>query len=85
MNKEIKDLIREITANGWIVTQGRTHFKAKKPGCGIVSISVSPNGQRAVKNARADIRRAERNAPRAHHAGGEASSVSSPKRPRPQR
>ena len=60
MNREVKDLIREITKRGWAVVQGRTHFKARRPGCGMVTISVSPSNPSGVRNARADILRAER-------------------------
>lgn len=60
MNRDTKDLVKEITERGWSVVQTKKHLKARKPGCGMVTISLSPNSPRGVKNARADIARAER-------------------------
>src|SRR6478736_7571309 len=60
MKRDTEDFVREITAQGWAVEQGRKHYKARKPGCPMVVFSLTPSSPRSVKNARADIRRAEK-------------------------
>lgn len=60
MIREIKELVSEIKGRGWEVVQAGKHLKARKPGCGMVTISLTPKTDRGVKNARADISRAER-------------------------
>jgi len=59
MNKDLKDFLDEIIAQGWTIEKGRKHMKARKPGCQLVALSLTPSSDRAIKNMRADIRRSE--------------------------
>ena len=59
--RDVAEFIDEIKLAGWRVEiTGGGHRKATQPGCVAVYFSSTPGDRRMVKNARAKIRRAER-------------------------
>lgn len=61
--KAVSQFIDEIEERGWACARCKnSHWKAVKPGCQTIYFSATPRNQRAIKNARADILRAERKA-----------------------
>jgi hypothetical protein len=50
VNREIKDLIQELTARGWEIWKGRKHYKARfGSGTRILVFSATPSCPFAVK------------------------------------
>lgn len=62
-HKRLRALIEFAVADGWHVkrTSGG-HLKFTKPGCAAIYTSSTTSDHRAVLNARAQLRRAEREA-----------------------
>lgn len=59
-SREMRDLRRELEAEGWSVELGRSHYKCRHPNGGMVIMSVTPSCSHAAMNARADVRRLKR-------------------------
>ena len=61
MDREVRDLVRDLERHGWTVKQGK-HVKLTPPGGGRpVCISGTPSDHaRGMQNALADLRRALR-------------------------
>jgi hypothetical protein len=58
MHKEIKQLIRDVRANGYDVEQGRTHIRVLgERGGAIASLPLTPGRGRWEKNLRSELRR----------------------------
>lgn len=59
MHKEIRNLVREIEANGYSVEQGRSHMivKAKDGSGSIASLPLTPGRGRWEQNLRSELRR----------------------------
>ena len=61
MKHDLKQQLRQAEAHGWQVTRTRNgHWRLLHPGGGIVVMSSSPSDHRALRNMRAQMRRAER-------------------------
>jgi hypothetical protein len=57
--KEIRDIIRQLEAQGWTVTKGKRsgHWKAMAPGGkGIVYFPGTPSDWRSVANTKSRLR-----------------------------
>ena len=59
MSKEIRQLVKELAANGYSVDQGRTHYRIRgQNGNGIVgSLPLSPGRGPWDRNLRSDLRK----------------------------
>jgi len=59
--KDIQDVIRQLEAQGWVVTQAgkrNCHWRCQAPdGRGLVFMSSSPSDRRSLLNAKAQLRR----------------------------
>jgi predicted RNA binding protein YcfA (HicA-like mRNA interferase family) len=61
MKHDLKQLLRQASACGWQVTRTRGgHWRLLRPNGGIVVLSSTPSDHRALRNVRAQMRRAER-------------------------
>lgn len=62
MANDMRKLFKEATAGGWVITDtGGNHFKLKHTTGPIVFVSRTASDYRAIRNVRADMRRALRN------------------------
>ena len=60
MDREVRQLVRDLERHGWTVKQGK-HVKLTPPGGGrVVSISCTPSDKRAMQNILSDCRKALR-------------------------
>ena len=59
MNSEIKKMIKDIGKRGWVVTQGRKHYRANHPKGGLIFFSATPSCYHAIENIKAQIRKIE--------------------------
>ncbi len=59
MSKEIRQIVKELAANGYTVDQGRTHYRVRgKNGNGILcSLPLSPGRGSWEKNLRSQLRK----------------------------
>jgi len=57
-NKDVADLLEAITAAGGEIVKGSRHWKVRFEGNVIGTVPTSPSDHRALKNARANLRRA---------------------------
>jgi hypothetical protein len=59
MSKEMKQLVKQIEANGYTVVQsGRNHLKVKNEAGGTVAtMPGTPSDHRSILNTRAQMRR----------------------------
>lgn len=59
MNKELKQLIAKLEAQGWTIKTGGGHIKALAPNKadGMVTFGSTPSDYRAMKNTVAELRR----------------------------
>ena len=55
-NKELKEILKEAEAQGWVFTKGNRHIKGKHLSGKTATISVSPSENRAIKNIKKDLR-----------------------------
>lgn len=63
MKKEVRQLVREMIARGWEFSlRSNNHVKLQHPCGAFIITSSTPSDGRALLNARADIKRIERNA-----------------------
>ena len=62
MNREVRELVRDLERHGWTVRQGGKHLKLVPPGGGRpAAVSRTPSDRsRALQNQLADLRRALR-------------------------
>ncbi len=61
-HKDIRSLLKELSGNGWIITNKKNHVKIYSPdGCLRTVVGSSISDLRAVENIKADIRRARTN------------------------
>jgi hypothetical protein len=58
-DKELSDLLAEAVRQGWRIERERKHVKCLAPdGHAMVVVGYSAHGNRALENARAELRRA---------------------------
>jgi predicted RNA binding protein YcfA (HicA-like mRNA interferase family) len=58
MNKDMKEIVRQLRKQGWDVSPTRNgHFRARSPNGSVYTLPHSPSDRRSVKNARSDLRR----------------------------
>jgi hypothetical protein len=58
-DKQLSDLLEEAERQGWRIERERKHVKRLAPdGHTMVVVGYSAHGNRAVENARAELRRA---------------------------
>jgi hypothetical protein len=63
MRRDLERLLRRARASGWVVARTRSgHWRLRYWGGGIVVIGSTPSDHRALRNFRAQLRRAERRA-----------------------
>jgi predicted RNA binding protein YcfA (HicA-like mRNA interferase family) len=55
-NKDLKLLLKNAEARGWVFSKGVRHIKGKHPSGKTTTISVSPSDNRALKNIERDLR-----------------------------
>ena len=61
MKHDLERLLRQASASGWRVARTRGgHWRLLYPNGGIVVLSSTPSDHRALRNVRAQMRRAER-------------------------
>jgi predicted RNA binding protein YcfA (HicA-like mRNA interferase family) len=64
MKHDLKQQLRQAEAHGWRVQPTRGgHWRLLHPDGGIIVMSSTPSDCRALRNMRAQMRRAERRAP----------------------
>lgn len=57
-HKDVRTLLRLAQQCGCTVARTRSgHWRVSRPGCPSVTVSNTPSDSRALKNARADMRR----------------------------
>lgn len=57
--RDIEQLLKVLRSQGCEVTLTRNgHWRVSRPGCNSVTVARTPSDPRALKNAKADIRRA---------------------------
>ena len=56
--KDARKAVREAERVGFVLTQGRNHFKLRAPDGHAISISVSASDGNAARNVIRDIRKA---------------------------
>lgn len=59
MNRDVRDLLARLRAQGWEIRQARSgHYRAAPPDGGrAVTVPATPSDPRALLNCRADLRR----------------------------
>ena len=57
MQRELKELLKELLSQGWTIEHGRKAFKLRSPKGSLVSCSRTPSCPFAVRHIRADIKR----------------------------
>jgi hypothetical protein len=63
VKRDLKQMLRRAEASGWSVAPTRSgHWKLLHPAGGIVVTGSTPSDYRALRNFRAQMRRAERRA-----------------------
>ena len=61
MNRDVRELVRDLEAHGWRVKPSRRHLKLVAPTGRVVCMSRTPSDRsRALQNQLADLRRALR-------------------------
>ena len=58
--KDIQEIIRQLEAQGWVVTasRGSGHWRCEAPGGrGIVFMSATPSDYRSLRNTKGHLRR----------------------------
>lgn len=55
MNKDVKDVVRELVSKGWEYIGQNRHIKMKSPKGFVLTIPVSPRCPHAFKNLRKQI------------------------------
>ncbi|MFF2184594.1 hypothetical protein [Streptomyces sp. NPDC058155] len=59
MNKEVRDLIKRVEAQGFEVTRTKKgHYMVRKGGEPVTIISGTPSDHRSLKNSKAHLKRA---------------------------
>jgi hypothetical protein len=57
-DKNVAEIVREVTLHGWAIEKGRNHFKLRPPsGAQMVVVSNTPSDWRTVANTIARVRR----------------------------
>ena len=57
MNKDIKEIIRDLQTDGWTLKSQNKHIKMQSPSGNILCFSVSPSCQFAARKIRRDAQR----------------------------
>lgn len=55
-NKELRLLLKDAEANGWVFRRGEGHIKGKHPTGKTTTISISPSDWRVLKNIEKDLK-----------------------------
>jgi hypothetical protein len=55
-NKDLKWLLREAEAEGWMFEKRERHIRGKHPNGQTATISISPSDRRALMNIKRDLK-----------------------------
>lgn len=55
-NKQLKGMLKEAEATGWVFSKNKGHIKGKHPNGQTTTISVSPSDRRVLKNIQKDLK-----------------------------
>lgn len=58
MQKEVKEIIKELTGKGWTHKIGRNSHQFRSPQGSLVTMAKTPSCHRAIKNVRSYINKA---------------------------
>lgn len=58
MQKDLRQLLRRVDRLGWTIQQGGSHLKVIGPNGAFVTVPSTPSDWRAIRNCRAQLRRA---------------------------
>jgi len=57
---DMKRLVKDAVGRGWVSMQRRDHYKLQWKDGTVIITSLTPSDHHALKNARADLKRVER-------------------------